>query len=120
MGPTIPRIGEHAPFVGEYVIPADGPRANRRVSRNGVRGDWPAGTVSSSRMFFVLIEIRSPVTYLLAFPFQIIQRGAVLFGLLLDHAGSTAVDEVFRFDRLQRIVFVTRSKNLAASAAATC
>jgi len=39
MGPAIPRIGEHSSHVGEYVIPADGRRANRKVSRNGVRGD---------------------------------------------------------------------------------
>jgi hypothetical protein len=38
MGSAIPRIGEHSPYVGEYVISADGRRANRKVPRNGVLG----------------------------------------------------------------------------------
>jgi hypothetical protein len=38
MGPAIPGIGEHSPHVGEYVIPADGRRANRKVPRNGLVG----------------------------------------------------------------------------------
>jgi hypothetical protein len=36
MGPAIPRIGEYTLHVGEYVIPADGRRANRKVPRNRV------------------------------------------------------------------------------------